>query len=471
MLIAPRILSFFMLVPFAGAASWTLSWTPAGDEGGMRAVVCPLKYDKKWAYAIELDDGTTPTGPFAPDFFAEFQYTDAPPGVGNGRRLPVVGSLALYPCRVGANNTFVNFDQVREICKKGWAVANHSYSHKGKTYGDVPEILTPEQIREELFWSQAVFAHELGRAPTHFVYPNGYLAYADSLSTFGMTSGSSVGGKGGINLTKMGDNFLSIPRCYLDEGAWTNQYRKGAPMDGIPPNGPAEGDLIIDFTHVLSPDSSSANQKRWRERLSTLVEKFGAGGADEFWSAPTGDVISYWRAAKAAEVKLAPGKLTVSVPDTLLGTPLTIRLESVLASTKIPAPPGGTIYRKDSTVWITTPAIGTPGAAPLTPAVKQVFKGPPAPSIALDAPHRIAAVRVRQHGNPIPDRQLNVNITRPDGSTEIFFTQTQPDGFISGTHIFSSVPNREAPMAKSVEITSDPSIKEVEIWAIDDEKP
>ena len=268
----------------------------------------------------------------------------------------------------------------------------------------------------------------------------------------------------------MGDNFLSLPRCYLDEGAWTNPYRMGAPMDGIPTGGPAEGDLIIDFTHDLSPDPDSANQKRWRERLATLADIFGADGKDEFWSAPTEDVISYWRAAKAAEAKLAPGILSVSLPDTLPGTPLTIRLEGVPANANIPAPAGGSISRKDSTVWITTPVIGTPGAAPLTPPVKQVFKGPPAPSIPLDSPRRIAAVRVRQHGNPTPDRQLNVNVTRPDGSSENFSAQTQPDTFVSGTHVFSSVPNREAPLAKSVEITSDPSIKEVEIWAVDEPK-
>ena len=471
MTLGSRLLAFLMAVPCAGAATWTHSWTPAANEGEMRAGVCPLKYDKKWAYAIELDDGTTPTGTFAPDFFAGFQYTDAPPGVGNGVRLPVVGSLALFPYRVGANNTFVTFDQVREICKKGWAVANHSYTHKGKTYGDVPEILTPEQIREELFWSQAVFAHELGRAPTHFVYPNGYLAYADSLAAFGMVSGSSVGGKGGINLGKMGDNFLSISRCYLDEGAWTNPYRKGDPMDGIPANGPAGGDLIIDFTHNISPDPDSANQKRWRERLTTLTAKFGAGGTDEFWSAPTGDIISYWRSAKAATAKLEPGKLSVSVPDTLPGTPLTIRLDGVPSAANIPAPAGGSIYRNGSTVWITTPVIGTPGAAPLSPQVKLVFKGPPAPSIPLESPRHIAAVCVRQHGNPTPDRQLDVNVTRPDGSSEKFSSQTQPDTFVSGTHVFSSVPNREAPLAKSVEVTADPSIKEVEIWAVEGAKP
>ncbi|MEI6035201.1 MAG: polysaccharide deacetylase family protein [Verrucomicrobiae bacterium] len=464
----PRLLLLFLLAQSAGAATWSYSWPPSKSESEVRASVCPLKYDKKWAYAIELDDGTVPTGTFAPDFFAEFQYTDAAPGVGKGQRKPVVGSLALFPYRVGANITYVNFDQVREICGKGWAVANHSYSHKGKTYGDVPEILTPEQIKDELFWSQAVFAHELGHAPTHFVYPNGYTAYADSLGAVGIASASSVGGKGGISLVKMGDSFLSIPRCYLDEGAWTNSFRKGNPMDGIPAAGPAAGDLIIDFTHNLSPDPGSANQKRWRERLGTLAAKFGADGTDEFWSAPTQDIIAYWRAAKVAEAQLAPGKLSVSLPDSLPGTPLTIRLDGVPAETNIPSPPGGSICRKDSTVWITTPVIGAPGAAALTPPVKQIYKGPPAPTIPLDSPRRIAAVRVRQHGNPTPDRQLNVNITLPDGSIQKFSEQTQPDGFISGTHVFSSVPNREAPLAKSVEITTDPSIKEVEIWAADD---
>jgi hypothetical protein len=269
----------------------------------------------------------------------------------------------------------------------------------------------------------------------------------------------------------MGDSFLSIPRCYLDEGAWTNSYRKGNPMDGIPVNGPAAGDLIIDFTHNLSPDPGSPNQKRWTERLSTLVTKFGADGTDEFWSAPTQDVIGYWRAAKAAEAQLTPGKLSISLPDSLPGTPLTIRLEGVPADANIPAPTGGSICRKDSTVWITTPTIGTSGAAALTPSVKPVYKGPPAPSIPLDSPMRIAAVRVRQHGNPPQDRKLNVNVTLPNGSEEAFVALTQPDGFVSGTHVFSSVPNREAPLAKSVEVTTDPSIKEVEIWAVQDAKP
>ena len=467
----PRFaLLLVFLTSGAGAATWSERWTPAPNEKDIRATVCPLKYDKKWAYAIELDDGTTETALLAPDFFANFHYTDAPPGEPNGKLMPIVGSLAIFPYRIEGNSTFLTFDQLREICKKGWAVANHSYDHKGRTYGDPPEILTSEQLKDELFWSQAIFAHELGRAPTHFVYPNGYTGYATELGNFGLVSGSLVGGKGGISLEKMGDNFLSITRCYLDEGSWTNPYSTGEPMAGFPPNGPAKGDIIIDFTHVIAADPGSANQKRWKERLGTISTQFGAGGTDELWSAPTQDVISYWRAAKAAKVTLAPGNLSVSIPDALPGTPLTVRLEGVPPGTSIPVPSQGSLYRKGSTVWVTTPMIGMPGTAAPNPLVKRIYKGPPQPSIVLDSPQRIAAVRVRQHGDPAPDRQLKVDFTLPDGSVKNFATQTQQAGYITATQLFSSTPNREAPLAKSIEITSIPSVKEVEIWVQDDAK-
>lgn len=272
-----------------------------------------LKYDKKWAYAIELDDGPTDTSLFAPGFFCAVSFhrrtswraqweTDAAPGK--------PGTLSLPDG--GANSTFLNFDQVRDICNKGWAVANHSYAHKGRTFGNPPEILTPEQIKEDLFWSQTVLAQELGRAPAHFVYPNGYTGYAEALSSFGLDSGSLVGGKGGVSLARMGEKFLFISRCYLDEGTWTNQYSKGDPMAGLPPNGPTPGDLIIDFTHSISTDPASANQKRWKERLTTITSKFGAGGTDEFWSAPTEEVISVLARGKSREVKVTPGNISVT---------------------------------------------------------------------------------------------------------------------------------------------------------------
>ncbi len=469
--LTPKILMLSLITQGGAlAATWTHQWKPSLGEKTVEATVCPMKYDKKWAYTIELDDGDLKTAQLAPDFFSQFQFTDAPPGQPGGKPMPVVGSLALYQYRLGINSAYVDLEQTHEVVNKGWAVANHSYTHKGRTFGDPPEILTPEEIQTELFWSQTLWEHDLGSAPTHFVYPNGYTGYTDFLDAFGLVSGSRAGGTGGLNLEKMGDDFKSIPRAYLDEGAWTGEHAKSDPMASFPKHGPAEGDLIIDFTHAIATDPESPNQQRWKERLTNISSQYGAGGTDEFWSAPTQDVIAYWRAAKTAEVKAAPGSLTVTIPEDLPGTPLTLRMEGVSASTEIPVPEGGSIYRQGTTVWLTTPIIGKPGAKPQTPKVKRIYQGDAQPSIVLDSPQRIAAVRVRQHGDPTPDRVVTVNITTPDGTVQELGTQTQRDTFMSGFHLFASTPSKEAPLAASVETTDFPSIKEIEIWALDDGK-
>ncbi len=469
MKLTPQILMLTLLAQGgAVAASWTHQWKPAPNEKQVQVTVAPLKYDKKWAYAIELDDGDVSTSQMAPEFFSQFQFTDAPPGLPGGKTMPVVGSLALFLYRVGINSAYVDLEQTREIVDKGWAVANHSYAHKGRTYGDPPEILTPEEIKTDHFWSQTLWEHEMGQAPSHFVYPNGYIGYAEFLNEFGLVSGSRAAGTGGVNLENMGEDFSSIPRCYLDEGAWANGHGKGDPMASFPKDGPVEGDLIIDFTHAISSDPESPNQKRWKERLTSIVTDYGAGGRDEFWSAPTQEVIAYWRAAKAAAVQATPGSLTVTIPDELPGTPLTIRMEGVPEATEIPVPEGGSLYRKGTTVWLTTPMIGKPGAPSQNPVVKRIYKGEPQPSIVLDSPQRIAAVRVRQHGNPTPEGVLTVNITTPAGTVQEFGTQPQRTTFMSGFHLFASTPTKEAPLAASVEPHFDPSIKEVEIWALDE---
>lgn len=79
-------------------------------------------------------------------------------------------------------------------------------------------------------------------------------------------------------------------------------------------------------------------------------------------------------------------------------------------------------------------------------------------------------VRIHQQERPLPDRQLKVDLTSPDGSVHNLGLKTQPGTYISGTQLFSSIPNMEAPIAKNVGITSSPSIKEVEIWVLDEAK-
>lgn len=434
-------------------------------EENISATVAPLKYGKKWAYTVEIDDQPRDVGLFAPGFFAAYKFTDAPPGVKGGKALPVVGGMAVYLTKMGANETVLDYDDLREIQGKGWGVINHSYLHKGRTYGNPPDPQTPEQMRNDLFWSQAILATETGngRAPTHFVYPNGYKPYAGHLAEFGLVSGSLVGGSGGKNLAADTTDLKFLNRNYLDEGAWKGGSGKGDPMAGIPEGGPAEGDLIIDFTHLMDLSPDSENQKRWTERLKTLTERFGAEGSDEFWSAPTGEVVNYAQAAKVATVQAGPGSLSVTLSDDKPGSAITVQLQGVPESTQIPVPEGGAVYRDGSTVWVTSPMIGLPGTA--GPKVKKIFQGAPEAAISLDKPARIAAVQVRQHGPPC---ELTVQANLTDGTTRELGRVEPAAGFTSATHLISTVPLTEAPLAQSVEISTNPGFKEVTIWALED---
>lgn len=454
----------------ASAAQWTWTWKPAADEKNVTATVCPFKYDKKWGYAVELDDGNHDTDAFAPDFFAQYKYTDAPPGLPGGKPQPVVGDFAIYLYAIGCNSAYLSIDEIRNFQTKGWGIANHSYFHRGHAYNP-PEILSPEEFREDLYWSQALDAVELGhgRAPSDFVYPNGYRDYSKYLEQFGIVSSTLVGGES-RSLSSEKTNLLFLDRAYLDEGFWTSQYAKGDPLNGFlksDGSGPAPGDIVIDFTHFIDPKPDSVNQKRWQARLEKISSQYGAGGTDEFWSAPVQDIVNYYRAAKAAQVKVEPGKLDVSIPNLLPGSPLTIKLENVPADTTIPAPEGGSVYRKDSTVWITSPMIGLPGASPPTPAIKMVHQGPVNGTVQLDKPEKIAGVRIKQNGHPL---DLKVDLILPDGTVKNLGEHKQTKPWVGGYELFSLVPNAEPIVAQTIQISpaKDDGLKEVEVWAIDD---
>lgn len=453
------------------AAEWTWTWQASTAEKDAQVVICPMQYDKKWGYAIEIDDQPQITGTFAPDFFAQFQYSEAPPGVSGGKLHPVVGSMAIFPACVGANSTYLSFDDLRAIQKKGWGVVNHSYFHRGRSYGDPPETLTPEQMKEDLFWSQTIIAHENenGRAPSHFVAPNGYRAWEPLLGSFGLVSVSAVGGSGGRNLESPKANLLNLSRAHLDENKWTGQWGKSDPMLDFPAEGPISGDLIIDFTHGMNPDPASDNQRRWKTRLETVTSKYGVIGSDEMWSAPTEQIVNYTRAAKAAQVKLSPGKVAVTLPDNLPGSAITLRITGMPEAVQIPVPEGGCVYRKGTTVWITSPMIGLPGAPAPQPLVKRVYQGDAAAEIQLKKPARIACVQIRQHGAPITP--LKVDLVLPDGSTKSLGEEMQTRPFISKTTLFSTIPNSEPIKADKVRITAGAnlkSLKGIEVWAVEE---
>jgi hypothetical protein len=146
------------------AATWQYSWTPAAGESTPKAEVCPLKYGKTWAYAVEIDDNPASTLTVSQPLLARYSWNDAPPGVAGGKHRPFVGTAAIVLGGINTgNSTRLSLEQINELKKNGWGIANHSYWHTGNHW-DKSKFLKPEEFQRELFWSQALFAHLVGEA-------------------------------------------------------------------------------------------------------------------------------------------------------------------------------------------------------------------------------------------------------------------------------------------------------------------
>jgi hypothetical protein len=440
---------------------WTFTWEPGREERAPTATICPLKYDKKWAYAFEIDDGPTSAVTVSLPLLQMFTYTDAPPGVPGGKPMPFVGTAAIYPLRIGTGNeTFLSWEQVHQLRDKGWGIVNHSYWHSG--YGWAPAgTLTPTQLRDELYWSQTILAAEgeNNRSTSHFVYPNGYMAYKPYLKEFGLYSASRVSGKP-HNLRDPGLDFIDMDRNYLDEGVWV---KANDVMQGFPAT-LRSGDLVIDFTHGMEANPQSANHRRWIERLTQLTTRYGRTGDDTVWCAPTSEIVEYTLAARAAVVQCQRGRLTVRRPTALPGAALTLKLSGVDPHSRIIAPPGGRLYRQGDQVWITTPVLGRPGVPPPAPLLKRIYVGP-VQNVTLAKPARIAGIRVLQRGEPKPGFHLQIGLITPQGHTEPFL-DTPPGTNWGAWLLYPIAPHRPAISAQGIQINSDPVLLQMEVWAI-----
>ena len=450
------------------AAEWKYAWKIPSAQPALSATVCPFLYGKNWGYAFEIDDGPVEVRTFTAGFFAGYQWNDAPPGVSGGRDHPIVGSVAVIGCAVGANSTLLSWDQIKELLDMGWGVANHSYYHLGHTWGDPPRLLSREELREDLFWSQAMIGRKtgLGRAPTHMVYPNGYPAYSDYFEEFGLRSGSLVCGPGGRNFSDPKFDLKMIDRTFMDEGNW-NTWMKSEPMAGFPEDGgPVPNDqLILDFTHSISSDPQTPNYQRWQKRMETIVSRYGKTGSNDFWNAPAEQIINYKLAADKAEIHVDGNGITVRLPDDIPGSALTLQINNVPPNAVLAPPEGGVLYQKGSTVWLTTPVIGKPGSPLPDPSIKCIFKGP-AGEYAFEKPEKLAGVLVKHFGQG-EELLVKAEVEGPDGKTETMATYTLPNAWANGTILLPALPNKPAPLVKKVTVTQDKRINEMEVWVVE----
>ncbi|WP_309383766.1 PA14 domain-containing protein [Cerasicoccus frondis] len=449
-----------------GASDWTYQWNLTSTPD---AEITPLLYDKKWAYTVEIDDTPSLIASLAEGLLAGYEYTDAPPGVSGGNRHSFVGTAAVYVYVLGANSTYLNPETLQDTLDAGWGVANHSYFHRGRTW-EPPEILTEEEIREDLYWSQTVLAHDFGggRAPVHFVYPNGYMGYQDYLNEFGMLSASRVGGSAERHLYVPDMNYLDLSRAYLDDGYWVGSGGGGITYSLVNPDEVTPGYLQIDFTHGISP-AGSDNHSRWVSRLDYIESNYGASGQDNLWSAPVGDVVSYVNAAQVATLLVDKNLLQVSLPDDAPGSRLTIRIDGISPTTNLPAPDGGLLYRSGSTVWITTPLIGEPGSAPPKPTPTIAYEGA-VEKQTFDEAVWLAGVQLMHSGSSTAGQQFEVLLTLENGETQEIYSNALKGGWSNGSCLASLLPNGSPVKVTGVEVTPNSILKGMRVWTVPPEE-
>ena len=227
-------LSLPLLAASVQAAEWSWTWKPAPGDKTPGVEICTFKYAKHWAYAVEIDDGPKWVRSFAVPFLAQYQYTDAPPGVRGGARRPFVGSVAVIVGVTGNNDAALNWEDLGALLDSGWGVMNHSFDHRANDWSGESAKLTDAQAREDAFWSQTVLAAHLpgGRAPTGAVYANGYTDYNrhDALAGCGIGIATRVGGTSPRDVLSPQVKWMDFPRSYLDEKVWANQWNKSNPM-------------------------------------------------------------------------------------------------------------------------------------------------------------------------------------------------------------------------------------------------
>jgi hypothetical protein len=463
-----RLCSLALVITGLASAEWQMTWQSTSGET-VHAEVCPLKYGKSWAYAIEIDDGPKWVRSFAAPFFATYTWTDAPPGVSGGTLRPLVGGVAVIVAAVGTNSTAVNWEDLAALRQAGWGVLNHSWRHDGSTWGGPEAVLSDQRVIEDAWWGQTILAHGLDdrRCPTAAVYANGYTDYNrnGALADVGIRMATRVGGSGPARIDVDAAQWMDMQRNYLDDGAWLGNG--GDPLHGIPGlpgDGPQPGTLLIDFTHSIDQDANSDNHQRWATRLQTITERWGAQGTDALWCAPSGEICDYVHAARAAIVQTKKGTLTVTLPDDLPGSALTVRLTGISDTTKLEAPRGGTLYRQGNTAWITTPMIGLAGAAAPKPTVTCIYDGPAAQA-TIPAGTKVAGAIIDCFGDMPAGQSATITLLTATGDVTLN-GPNHKGGWIVGSVLFPIVPTAQPIVAKGIRIEARPEVKRVRIFSV-----
>ncbi len=229
------------------------------------ATLARLKYDKKWALSVNLDDG------YVSQYTNGFRFLD---------RYGYRGSIGLVGSFLDWNDPeYINAEQMKELLEKGWEIANHSYSHRAVSYYEAMGMTGEQIMRAEILQcNEALDRAVRDYRPYSFFVPFGDAAYFPLVRDYNeVLLGFNAMGHSGYDLHDLDD---------LQEAAIFEFGRKHIPRDGsrfddihaYVTNNPSKRYWLRTLDHSVDDYASDTEMA-----IDYLYYHYGAGGTDEVW--------------------------------------------------------------------------------------------------------------------------------------------------------------------------------------------
>ena len=161
--------------------------------------------------------------------------------------------------------------------------------------------------------------------------------------------------------------------------------------------------------------------------------------------------------------------MTISLPDDIPGSALTLRLQGIGSPALVESPEGGAFHRQGDAWVLTSPRIGLWGTPPPIPRLKCVYDGP-AVSINFQKPIPVAGVTLRLFGNPPSALPYRLAVRTAKGEA-VFAEQTVGPGWIVGGRLCPIIPAFGPITGTGIAVSGAEPLKTMAVWAIDESKP
>lgn len=292
----------------------------------------PLRFNKRIAYSLTLDDGLLDAFTVAKPLFQGgtiaanntaypgLFYTD---GCGNNQSFRAGISVfsvnnSEEDLHSGTNSTYLTWQQIDNLYENNWDIYNHSYNHASRGWNSSGQLNDPfptsiynYQVTANAAYIQSHTTNQI--STTHFIVPSGDDAYyqpalSNQMKAVYNQSWQLIGGSG-MGVT-VGSNFslknLVMNRVSIED----NMTNINNALSNINSLATEQNPIWYnEFTHNVGsfngPIGGGLQFNTFRSYMQNIADVYGKNGSDVVWFAPLQEVCEYLQVEQAAVVSHA----------------------------------------------------------------------------------------------------------------------------------------------------------------------